>query len=225
MLPSSGGSSKAGQTLTRQNMKWLPTTCLIHTHLLFEKKWCSTTKQLLKGCVKEKIFMNCTYEWLTTWLFWCLVIFYSLSTPYTLSAFHSFFSAGIRKEISQLIIHCLLWKSSSTLKALACSASKTRNLDVLVASPCHHFLQSLSLQNHWTIIRTAVRENLRKLSAMVKVRALPNDSWKRNAVSNHNRNLQISRAPLKSQAQRTSLFMSTDSGVRKFWRLCYTSAD
>src|SRR6218665_3288561 len=36
MLTCSGGSSKPGQVFTRQHMKWLPPTCLIVTHRLFE---------------------------------------------------------------------------------------------------------------------------------------------------------------------------------------------
>src|SRR5678816_4477506 len=41
----SGGSSKAGHTLTRRQMKWLPSTSLMHTLLLFERK----NSEILQG--------------------------------------------------------------------------------------------------------------------------------------------------------------------------------
>ena len=48
----SGGSSKPYQVLTRQHMKWLPTTCLIVMHRLFENKKLMV-HILWKGHIKE----------------------------------------------------------------------------------------------------------------------------------------------------------------------------
>src|SRR6218665_3376660 len=54
----SGASSKPGQALTRQHMKWLLTTCLIVTYRLFENKWCNSARQLWKGCIKKTTTKN-----------------------------------------------------------------------------------------------------------------------------------------------------------------------
>src|SRR5678815_3341294 len=40
----SGGSSKAGHTLTKRQLKWLPTTSLMHIH------FCSSRRNMVKFC-------------------------------------------------------------------------------------------------------------------------------------------------------------------------------
>ena len=59
----SAGSSKAGHTLTKRQMKWLPTTSLMHTLLLFENKygeilqgssWRVTSERRLRGILETQ---------------------------------------------------------------------------------------------------------------------------------------------------------------------------